>query len=467
MLKVMAKMLQTSQFPNSPLRCENDSLGEVELPKTALYGAQTQRALNLYPTNGQKTLGDYPVLVDAMLLVKAVAARTNGEMGELPVELTEQITAVCQSLRQTFEASYYPINPLHGGGGISANMNVSEVIANCVNQRYHHGELGSYTPTHPNDHLNYNLSTSDTLFTASAMAIYTTLTTLLIVVQAMQDTMTDLQSHHQGQQKISRTCLQDAVAIDFNDFWSGWTASLNQYQQQLEQCQKTFLHVNLGANIIGREGDSSPEFSARAIALLAKYSGEAYQRHPNFFQCSQSHDDAYLLASTLETFSHWLIKIGKDLRLMASGPQTGLREITLPQVQPGSSAMPGKINPTIPEYLIQSAMQAIGHLQTVHLTQTHAELDYTPWGLVTVTNMLDAMQRLTDGIDCFSQYALSGINVNVAVNNDNVHSLVPTIIDLKKYLGYSKTSALVKSTNGDLQQLTETLNQLKQTGAQK
>lgn len=453
-------MLQSTHCPSSPMRHEKDSLGEVSLPQDALYGAQTQRALNLYPANEQKTLGDYPSLVDAMLLVKAVTARTNGEIGGLPAELTEQIETVCQSLRQQFDATLYPINPLHGGGGISANMNISEVVSNTVNQRYHSGVLGVYTPVHPNDHLNYNLSTSDTLFTASAVAIHTALTTLLTVVQEMQDALTDLQAQHQGQQKIARTCLQDAVAIDFSDFWGAWSASLHQYQQQLEQRRDAFLRVNLGANIIGREGDSAPEFSAHAIALLAKYSGEPYQRHPNFFQCSQSHDDAYLLASTLETFSHWLIKIGKDLRLMSSGPQTGLQEITLPVVQPGSSAMPGKINPTIPEYLIQSAMQAIGHLQTVHLTQTHAELDYTPWGLLTVTNLLDAVQRLTDSIECFSQYALLGIGVNIAVNNDNVHSLVPTIIALKKHLGYSKTSALVKSTNGDLQKLKQELKKV-------
>ncbi|UXI03580.1 lyase family protein [Photobacterium sp. TY1-4] len=430
-------------------RTETDGIGPIPVPENALYGAQTQRALNLYPVAGQKTLGDYPALVKGLLAVKATAARVNRNHGELDAVLGMNIEIVCQSLMEDFSPALFPVHAFHGGGGISTNMNLNEVVANLVNSKFYNQPPGSYTPAHPNDHINLNHSTSDALQTACHLAARAEGLALIEAMHRLEHALKCLQRQHRGQQKIARTCLQDAVAIDFADFWGGMLASVESYRDKLARACDGLLAVNLGANIIGRAGDCSPAFAAECIEALNQTTSGHYTRHCNFYQCSQSLDAQVALAAEVENLAGFLIKMAKDIRLMASGPETGLAEIVLPAVQPGSSAMPGKVNPTIPEFMVQCAMQAIGHCTTVKLSHGHGELDYTPWGMLVITNLLDAVDHLTKGVAVFADQCVIGIRLHPETNQQNVDSLIPTVIELKKRMGYQQTSALVKQLNGD------------------
>ncbi|PJG60231.1 lyase family protein [Aeromonas cavernicola] len=442
------------------LRIEVDSLGEVALPRMALYGAQTQRALDLYPVAGQKTLGDYPALVQAMLQIKATAARVNGEINELDRELASQIEQTCQQLISQFDPALYPVHAFHGGGGISTNMNVNEVIANRVNLDHHQQQPGSYTPAHPNDQINFNHSTSDCLQSACHMAARQQTVVLIDRLGELQRTVDQLNARDQQVHKLARTCLQDAVVIRFADYWHGISGSLGQGIVRLTALAQGLSRLNLGANIIGRSGDCSARFQQRVIAALNEVSHDCYQQHDNYFQCSQSFDQQVALAAELEGVAGYLIKFAKDLRLMASGPQAGLAEISLPAVQPGSSAMPGKINPTIPEFMVQAAMQAMGHCAVVKLCHQHGELDYNPWGMVLITNLLDAIDHLAKGVTVLTQHCVAGITINEANNTANTRTLIPLVMELKKILGYQATSDLVKELKGDQQQLHTILGRL-------
>ncbi|WP_217534930.1 lyase family protein [Vibrio metschnikovii] len=439
-------------------RTEQDSIGDISLPYEAVYGAQTQRALNLYPTQRQKTLGTYPRLVCSLLKVKAASAKANASIGMLEVELADKIAATCLSLCEKFQPELFPVHYFHGGGGISTNMNINEVVANQVNQRYYHTRFGSYEPVHPNDHINLNHSTSDSLQTACHIAVIETLHELDSALWQVEEQFSMLISQHQCDKKLARTCLQDAVVINFADYWSGLKSSINQYRTQFLSSMDQLHAINMGGNIIGRSGDCHPEFPSVCLQELNVLFDGGYTLHTNFFQCSQSFDSLALLSGYIESLCGALIRIGQDIRLMASGPQTGFSEIRLPSVQSGSSAMPGKINPTIPEFLIQSAMQANGHCSTVKLAHTHGELDYSPWGMLVTTNLIDAITLLVDGVKVFNQHCLQGVCLNQEKNEANINSLIPVVVELKKKFGYQKTSELIKHYNGDIMVLQGLLN---------
>lgn len=444
-------------------RFEIDSLGKVAVPADALYGAQTQRALDLYPVARQKTLGDYHALVQSMLLIKAASARVNGEIHELDAVLVRQIEQTCQQLINDYQPALYPVHAFHGGGGISTNMNINEVIANQVNRDHYQQAPGSYSPAHPNDQVNFNHSTSDCLQSACHMAARRQTVALISRLNGLQQVIGQLRERDKQAMKLARTCLQDAVVISFADYWLGVHGTLEQSIARLAQITQGLSMLNLGANIIGRKGDCSDQFQVKIIDVLNEISNESYRQHPNYFQCSQSFDLQVALAAELEGAAAYLIKFAKDLRLMASGPQAGLGEISLPAVQPGSSAMPGKINPTIPEFMVQSAMQAMGHCAVIKLCHQHGELDYNPWGMVLITNLLDAIDHLDKGVAVFTTQCVADIAINYRQNSANISTLIPVIMELKKILGYQGTTDLVKELNGDQQQLQIVLNQLRET----
>lgn len=435
----------------SPMRTEQDLIGTLQLPADALYGIQTQRAINLYPLNGEKTLADYPALLQALLQIKKIAARTNLQTGELDPALAGAIIAACDQLIAQPPADQFPVHAFHGGGGISANMNLNEVIANLANRDSFDQPPGSYQPIHPNDHVNLNNSTSDALSSACHIATIRQWQGLSDALHQLSQTFTDQGERWQQQQKISRTCLQDAVEISFQQFFSGYVELLSSSQQRLARDIEDLYAINLGGNIIGRPGDCNPTFFDAVMPILnGELQAGSYHRAANLFASSQNHDGLIRVASGLEQLARALIRIAKDLRLMASGPNTGFGEISLPAVQPGSSAMPGKINPTIPEFLIHCAMTVCGRCYSVQMTQDHGELDYSPWQSVVICNLLDSLSCLETGIRVFTAHCVSGIAPIAERNDRNINSLIPTVIRLKNQRGYAFTARIFKESGGDI-----------------
>ena len=433
-------------------RTEQDLIGSIKVPAGVLYGAQTQRAVNLYPLNGEKPLSAYPELIIAMLQGKEAAARTNIAAGELDQTLGLAILDAIKLLKNDIPAPQFPVHAFHGGGGISTNMNINEVIANLANRNGFGNPLGSYEPIHPNDHINLNNATADALTTACHLAIINKWQGIDLALKNMVQTF-DQQGHRWRQiLKISRTCLQDAVEINYQQFFSGYSALITRNKQRLQRDVDQLYKINLGANIIGRPGDCSSEFFDHSIASLNQVLGvKDFKRSDNLFDSSQNHDDMVAIASRLDLLARGLIKIAKDFRLMSSGPETGFGEISLPSVQAGSSAMPGKINPTIAEFLVQCCLQACGRCHSVQMTQDHGELDFNVWQAIVINNVLDTMACLENGIDVFTKHCLAGVEPNLQRNQANINTMIPSLMRLKNAKGYSEASKIYQDSGGDIE----------------
>ena len=437
---------------NNNCRTESDLIGSLQVPVDALYGVQTQRAIELYPLNGEKPLAEYPQLIRGMLRVKKIAARTNLLAGELDRPMAEAIIAVADQLLAEIPGEHFPVHACHGGGGISTNMNINEVIANLANRDHFGQPLGSYSPIHPNDHTNLNNSTSDAQTTACHFAVIEQWQKLSDAIDSLSLTFESQAVRWQDVMKISRTCLQDAVEISFADMFSGYTTLIRRNRDRLESDVGSLYNLNLGGNIIGRKGDCSPAFVERVIAEVNReFGSERFRHSDNLFDCSQNHDDLISIANRLDLFARGLIKIAKDFRLMASGPETGFGELKLPAVQPGSSAMPGKVNPTIPEYLVQCCIQVCGRCYAVQMTQDHGELDLNVWQAVVIHNLLDAMTCLENGIRAFTEHCVAGLEPLSERNQQNINTMIPTLIRLKQQRGYSFASKVYKESSGDIE----------------
>jgi aspartate ammonia-lyase len=439
-------------------RIEHDMIGPTKVPCEALFGGQTQRAVDLYPLMGEKPLSAYPELIAAILQIKKAAVIANLDSGDLPENIGRAILGAVESLLENAPADQFPVHAFHGGGGVSTNMNVNEVIANMANRDAFRMPLGMYDPVHPNDHVNLNQSTNDVLTTACHLAV-------ISKWRALEAALSDLGSAfaRQGRkwehvERIARTCLQDAVEITYKDFFSGYEALIRRHIRRLNASIKELRTVNLGGNIVGRRGDTSDAYFGAVMGVLNRVlGGDSLIRSDCLFDCSQNHDDLVCVASQLELLARGLVKIAKDFRLMASGPQTGFGEISLPAVQPGSSALPGKINPTIPEFLVQCGFYAVGRSHSAIMTIDHGELDLNVWESTVINNVLDSMSCLENGVRVFTTRCLSGVDVHLKRNEENVNTLIPLLIRIKKVKGYSFACRAAKETGGNLEALKKIL----------
>ena len=438
-----------------PTREEFDSIGGHAVPEAALYGIQTQRAVELYPLGGAARFSDYPLLLNAMLHIKKAAARTNIETGAIDPAMGEAIIRAVDALLAEPRPDAFPVHAFHGGGGISFNMNINEVLANAANAEGFGAAYGSYAPIHPNDHVNLNHSTADCLSTGCHIAALAAFDALSEEIEGLAADLERLGAEWAPLRKLARTCLQDAVDIGFEDYLGGVASCLRLNLARAAQDAEGLRHVSIGGNIIGRSTDCEPAFFARIIPVLNVQLAQAgmpagLSRTDNLFAASQAHDRLLALAGSLDQSARTLIRFARDLRLMASGPHGGLGEIRLPAVQPGSSAIPGKVNPTIPEFMVQCGMMACGRAAAVAMTADHGEMDYNPWEAVVIIGLLDMIAILTAGVSTLRRNCVQGMLPDVARNTDNATSLLPSLIRLKQLKGYSHASAVAKEAAGDL-----------------
>ncbi|HEY0213211.1 MAG TPA: lyase family protein [Paenirhodobacter sp.] len=440
---------------SSQTRLESDSIGTLAVPARAAFGIQTQRAVALYPLPGALRFADYPLFLDAVLRIKKAAARTNVAIGALAPEAGAAIAQAVDTLLAAPRADAFPVHAFHGGGGVSFNMNANEVLANLANATGFGAPFGSYGPLHPNDHVNLNHSTSDTVSTAAHIAAIGAWGHLRTRLAGLAQDLERLGTEWAPQRKLARTCLQDAVDIGFQDYLDGVAANLRLNIVRGDADAALLREVNLGGNIIGRRDDCMPGFFDTVIdalnaELVTAGQPAGLRRADNLFAASQAHDRLLNLGATFDQTARMLIRFAKDLRLMASGPHGGLGELILPAVQPGSSAIPGKVNPTIPEFMVHCAMMVCGRAGAIRMTQDHGELDYNPWQSVVVVNLLDMVDLLISGLDTLRHNCIAGMRPDAARNDDNATSLLPSLIRLKQLRGYSYASRVAKEAAGDL-----------------
>ncbi len=438
-------------------RIESDLLGPVAVPAHALWGGQTQRGIENFPLTGQRTIGSYPTLIAALLLIKKAAAITNRDIDLLSAEQTDAIAAAVNQLLQTPQPEHFPVHALHGGGGTSANMNVNEVLANMVEERLG-GRRGEYRLVHPNDHLNLNQSTNDVYPTACHMAIILQWPSLRRGLDRLIAAFDAKSREFQDQRHLARTCFQDAVDIALSDFFSGYAGFLRRKLDRIGQAVGRLYAVNLGGSIIGRAEDVPPAYMEAIVPNLRLVTRDPnYHQATNLFDAAQNPDDLAVVSAHLDVLARGLIKIANDLRVLGSGPEAGLGELTLPAVQPGSSAMPGKVNPVIPEFLIQLCFRVIGNHAMCTAGIDHGELDLNVWESSMVFAVLESMELIETGTMVFTERCVRGLKANAKINEWHSRTLIPMLATLARQYGYSAVTNAYKEANGDGERMKELL----------
>ena len=430
-------------------RTERDLLGDVEVAANALYGAQTARAVANFPVDGARRLGDYPLLVRALIQVKKAAATANGATGRLEMPVVSAIRTAADRLLSERRFDQFPVHALHGGGGTSANMNANEVLANVAEECLG-GRRGEYRFVHPSNHVNLNQSTNDVYPTACHLAIVGALEPLDGVLGRLRDSFRAQADRCAGDAHLARTCLQDAVATTFGDLFGAYAAVVERSRQRTAAAVERLNAVNLGGTIVGRPSDVPEAYFARVIEALRVETGRpAVRRADDLFDAAQHVDDMAAVSASLALLARGLVKIAKDLRLLSSGPEAGLGELSLPAVQPGSSIMPGKINPVIPEFVIQACCRVVGCDAACQMAVDHGELDLNVWESLAVVSVLDEMAFLESALTTFADRCVAGLVPNRDRNNQHVATLIPLLTRLMQAHGYSAVSDVCRRAGRD------------------
>jgi aspartate ammonia-lyase len=435
------------------MRIESDLLGEIGVPVGALYGAQTRRAVVNFPLNGQSRMGDWPSLIWGLVTIKQAAARANMDAGFLDARIGEAIIEAGLMLEPAEFGAHFPIHALHGGGGTSGNMNANEVLANLAEERLG-GRRGEYKIVHPNDHVNLHQSTNDVYPTACHLAVIAQAQSLDAGLAALAASLEKKIEEFGNQARLARTCLQDAVAVTFADTLGGYVSMLTRQRARISEAVRGLQAVNLGGTIVGRACDAPEAYRVRVIEALREVTGfEGLRVNENLFDGAQNLDDLAAVSAALDLAARSVAKVAQDLRLLSSGPEGGLGEVVLPAVQPGSSIMPGKINPVIPEHAMHLCFRVMGLDAAARQAVNHGELDLNIWESLVAIHVLESMALLESAARVLGKRCVDGMVCVPRVNDGHVKAMMPVLTELAKKHGYSKVSAVCKEAGGDLGKL--------------
>ncbi|MCP4656721.1 MAG: aspartate ammonia-lyase [bacterium] len=437
----------------SEVRIEHDLLGTIEVPAEALYGAQTQRAVLNFPLRSEKTIGDYPLLIAGLMAVKKAAAAANRRAGFLEEELAGAIDRAADTVLREPLLAHFPVHRFHGGGGTSANMNANEVLANLAEEALG-GRRGEYRRVHPNDHVNRHQSTNDVYPTACHLALAAGWHETRPECERLAKTLAARAQEWRELPRLARTCLQDAVEGTYGELFGGYAGFIERATARIDTAVEALHAVNLGGTVVGQPAAVPRAYFEAVIPELRRVTGDdAWRRAANLADAFQNCDDMVNVSAQLATAARGLIKIAKDLRLLGSGPQAGLGEIRLPAVQPGSSIMPGKVNPVIPEFAIQLCLEITGLHAACAQALDHGELDLNVWESLIVFNTLDAMEHLANAATVLDGRCLRDLTVDEARSRAHAESMMPLLTRLVDEHGYARISELCRRAGGDLIEL--------------
>ncbi len=423
------------------MRSERDPLGTREVPDHALYGIQTVRALENFAISGQRPLEPFVI---AQVWIKKAAALTHRDTGRLAPELANAIVAAADEVLAGEHRDQFVVDPWQAGAGTSHNMNVNEVLANRANELLGHPR-GRYAPVHPNDHVNMAQSTNDTIPTNIRLAVLRQCPALYGRLDAFTDALADKGRAFDRIVKAGRTHLQDAMPIRLGQEFAAYAGTMARARRRLQEAADYLNDLGIGGSAVGTGVTVEPEYPERTVAHLRHISGIGSLRvGADRIQLMQSMGDVAAFSAALRGLAIDLSKIASDLRLMVSGPRTGLDEIVLPAVQPGSSIMPGKINPSIPEMVNQVCFQVIGCDTTVTLAAEHGQLELNVMMPVIAHNVLLAMQLLTNALDSFTERCVRGITANEAMCAYWVERSAALATALMPQIGYAAAAELAK-----------------------
>lgn len=422
-------------------RIEKDPLGALEVPVEALYGVQTMRAAQNFPISGLRPLEAFVI---AQIWIKKAAALTHKDTGRMDGTLADAIAAAADEVLSGQHREQFIVDPYQAGAGTSHNMNANEVLANRANELLG-GTRGTYAPVHPNDHVNMAQSTNDTIPTNIRLAVLRELPALLLAAEALRDAFSVKGREFDGVVKAGRTHLQDAMPIRLGQEFTAYAGTVDRCRRRIVEAADYLNDLGIGGSAVGTGVTVEAQFPALMNRHLKEITGIASLRvGVDRIQLMQSMGDAAAFSASLRGLALDLSKIVSDLRLMVSGPRTGLNEIALPAVQPGSSIMPGKINPSIPEMVNQVCFQVIGCDTTVAIAAEHGQLELNVMMPVIAHNILLSMLILTNAIRVLTERCVVGITANEAMCEYWVERSAALATALMPQIGYAAAAEISK-----------------------
>lgn len=438
-------------------RTEHDTMGNIEVPKSAFWGAQTQRSRENFKIGGE-TL---PVpLIRALALVKKSAGLTNAELGRIKPEQAQLIAQVADEILNGGLADQFPLVVWQTGSGTQSNMNMNEVIANRANQI--RGEaLGTYGFIHPNDHVNHAQSTNDAFPTAIHVAAAMEINGLLIpALKALRETLNQKALEYQNIVKIGRTHLQDATPLTLGQEFSGYVSQLDHALIRIQDALRDLYELPLGGTAVGTGLNSHPDYAVKSASKLAELTGLPFVTAPNKFEALAGRDACVYASGALKTLAASLNKIANDIRWLASGPRCGLGEIKIPENEPGSSIMPGKVNPTQCEALTMVCCQVFGNDAAINFAGASGNFELNVYMPVIAYNLLQSIRLLGDGMNSFNEHCAVGIEPVPEKIEYYLHHSLMLVTALNRKIGYENAAKVAKTAYQKNQSLRETAIEL-------
>jgi fumarate hydratase class II len=430
--------------PAAPTRSESDSMGKMNVPADRYYGAQTARSL-IHFAIGKDMMP--PELIRAFGILKKAAALVNQDLGKLSAEKAKLIAQSSDAVISGQLNDHFPLRIWQTGSGTQTNMNVNEVIGNRAIE-IAGGTMGSKKPIHPNDDVNMSQSSNDTFPTAMHIAAATeTARRLIPAVKKLRDALDGKGKEFAGIVKIGRTHLQDATPLTVEQEFSGWVSLLDRDLARIAQALDGLYDLAIGGTAVGTGLNAHPEFAERAARKISELSGLPFRSHPNKFASLSAHDEIVFASGGLKTLAASLMKIANDIRWLASGPRCGLGELTLPENEPGSSIMPGKVNPTQCEAITMVAVQVMGNDAAIGFAGSQGNFELNVFKPVMIFNYLHSVELLADSCNSFVDYCVRGIEVNRDIIDHYVKDSLMLVTALAPKIGYDNAAKVAHTAH--------------------
>ena len=426
---------KSSPVPKAGARIESDSMGKIEVPNDRYYGAQTARSL-IHFDIGRDTMP--PELIRAFGILKKAAALVNQDLGKLSAEKSRLIVQAADEVIAGKLDDHFPLRVWQTGSGTQTNMNANEVISNRAIE-IAGGVLGSKKPIHPNDDVNMSQSSNDTFPTAMHIAAASRVAEALIpAVERLRDAIDAKARGFAHVVKIGRTHLMDATPLTVGQEMSGWSSLLDRDVARLKDVLPGLYDLAIGGTAVGTGLNSPPEFAERAAKKIAGLTGLPFKSHPNKFAALSAHDELVFASGALKTLAASLMKIANDIRWLGSGPRAGLAELMLPENEPGSSIMPGKVNPTQSEAMTMVAAQVLGNDAAIGFAGSQGNFELNVFKPVIIHNFLNSVRLLADACRSFTDHCVAGLELNVARIDEYVKNSLMLVTALSPIIGYDK-----------------------------
>jgi len=436
----------------SATRVESDSMGKIDVPANVYWGAQTQRSL-LHFNIGRDTMP--PELIRAFGILKKAAALVNQDLGKLPADKAKLIVQAADEVIAGKLNDQFPLRIWQTGSGTQTNMNVNEVISNRAIE-IAGGTLGSKNPIHPNDHVNMSQSSNDTFPAAMHIAAAAAMNGLIPAVQEVHDEINAKAKKFKDVVKIGRTHLQDATPLTVGQEFSGWASLLERDIERIKMTTKGLYDLAIGGTAVGTGLNAHPEFAERAAKKIAELTGLPFMSHPNKFASLSSHDEIIFAQGALQTLAASFMKISNDIRWLASGPRCGLGELIIPENEPGSSIMPGKVNPTQCEAMTMVAVQVHGATAAVGFAGSQGNFELNVFKPVMIYNFLHSVTLLHDACHGYVEYMIKGIELDRERIDYYVKNSLMLVTALTPKIGYDKAAKIAHEAHVNHSSLRET-----------